>query len=78
MDGLACKQLLVVVEKMEEEGEKCRLSKDSIVMCLGRVGAEILGSLHWERTGDGSSSTQPDYSWVLPLLRDRCGPLLAE
>ena len=41
MDGLACKQLLVVVKMMKEEGEKCRLSKDSIAMCLGRVGAEI-------------------------------------
>ena len=60
--------MLVVVEKMEEDEEKCRLSKDSVVMCLGRVGAETQ-DWHWERTGDGSSSTQLDYTWVVPLLK---------
>jgi uncharacterized protein (UPF0335 family) len=34
---VASEQLMQVVEKMEE-CEKCRLSKDSPVVCLARVG----------------------------------------
>jgi len=64
---VACEQLMQVVEKMEAEGEKCKLSKDSPVVCLARIGAEtqkiVTTSLD---TGRGVEMGAPLHSLVIP------------
>jgi len=64
---VACDQLMQVVEKMEKEGEKCRLSKDSPVVCLARVGAETqkIVSTCLE-AGRGVEMGAPLHSLVIP------------
>ena len=64
---VACDQLMLVVEKMEKEGEKSTLSKDSPVVCMARVGAETekIVSTSLE-TGRGVEMGAPLHSLVIP------------